>query len=48
MQLHIRASWRFSLFLVGGGRGMRYMGWGTLLKIIICIQSGTLLGNIWG
>ena len=40
-----RASWKFSLFLEGGSVKL----WGsTLLKIIICIQSGTLLGNNLG
>ena len=40
-----RASWRFSLFwgesdkLGGGGS--------TLLKVSVCIKSGTLLGNIF-
>ena len=32
----------FHFFLGGGGSGT------FLLNIIICIESGTLLGNIWG
>ena len=41
---HVMASWRFSLFAGESGK----FGSSTLLKIIIFIKSGNLLGNILG